>query len=80
MSEKVGIILCFRTKDMMINALKTFEKAYQMTIDSDTNGLTGPNGAFAPEGYSFKLSFQSLTGNSELDQLNIVDGNVYLTP
>ena len=51
-----------------------------MAIDSDTNGLMGPNGAFAPEGYQFELLFQSLTGNLELDQSNVIDSKVQLSP
>ena len=38
--------------------------SYNIAIDSDSNGLLGPNGGFAPEGFEFQtiLSILSATG------------------
>ena len=56
-SEKIGLLICPYSKNQIPEIQKAIKKAYEDTIDSETNGLTGQNGAFAPEGFEFMMSF-----------------------
>ena len=75
-SEKLGLLVCPYSKNQLNNIQMAIRIGYNKAIDNDDNGLLGPNGSFAPEGYEFQTVVVILSGKGA----QVVRSKVQLHP